>query len=300
MSIFEQQADALSDTARRKADRIADDSGLCGDDPLEHVKQEKAVADMVQRMRGSSKLYEERVRAEEKQKSRRKSLPEFGLDASEVEMSGINTTLPSNPNTARKVYQDLSKDLRALVDTGTSQLENYDTHSKQVVSFYQSALDRRGSNASLTSLTTHGRTGSVASIDLNPSNSTRRTSTAPVESALDFARRISAAPKKRDSGVDEDRARRGSRGWGAVWKEFRCIAIWYHCVFVDCIRSDRYQEVFTAFKRDGTVTRGHGRCPLSYRIKLIDQLGNSDHRDRSVRNMNFLASTVKPSWSYLL
>lgn len=212
MSIFEQQADALSDTARRKADRIADDSGLCGDDPLEHVKQEKAVADMVQRMRGSSKLYEERVRAEEKQKSRRKSLPEFGLDASEVEMSGINTTLPSNPNTARKVYQDLSKDLRALVDTGTSQLENYDTHSKQVVSFYQSALDRRGSNASLTSLTTHGRTGSVASIDLNPSNSTRRTSTAPVESALDFARRISAAPKKRDSGVDEDRARRGSRG----------------------------------------------------------------------------------------
>lgn len=210
-SIFEQQADILSNTAKRNADCVVGDTGLYGDDLLEHVKQEKAVADMVQRMRGPSKVYEERLRIEDKEKKRSNANPEFGLGAGDLEMSGMDTSPPSNSSTARILYQNLSKDLKSLVDTGTSQLENYDAHSKQVLSFYQSALDRRGSDPSLTPLGTNGRTGSV-SIGQSRVNSTRRMSTGPVESALGFTRRVPAVPKKRHFESMEDGARRGSRG----------------------------------------------------------------------------------------
>ena len=154
LSLAQQHAEKLVARARKELDALergSEDTLISEEEvetPGEKARKElvkKEVAETMQRLKtparkdAKSEDYELKPGALEVKIS---AVPVSG--DGNVEMGGMNNG-PSKRRTAAVIREELSRNLRDLVDHSTEEMEIYDAHSLGVYNHYKQALERRNS-----------------------------------------------------------------------------------------------------------------------------------------------------------
>lgn len=154
LSLAQQHADKLVARARKELDALergSEDTLIFeeeGETPEENAKKEllkKEVAETMQRLKIPARKDAKSEEYELKPGSLEVKTPSAPISGDgDVEMGGMNNG-PSKRRTATVIREELSRNLKDLVDQSAKEMEAYDTHSLGVYNHYKQALERRNS-----------------------------------------------------------------------------------------------------------------------------------------------------------
>ncbi|RDL38212.1 uncharacterized protein BP5553_02552 [Venustampulla echinocandica] len=148
--LIQQRADNLASKAREelevlercKGDEI---SPLHGEDKEVNERQNKEIDNMFRRLKVLAKrdAKSEDYEAKPDTFNPNKQHPAIHPPAGDgnVEMGGMDNA--PKPRTAKAVRDELSRNMRELVDRGTQELEGYDRHAQGILNHYRQSLERR-------------------------------------------------------------------------------------------------------------------------------------------------------------
>lgn len=198
-TIYELRAEHLIETAKQETAAMVGHYGLCGDDPLEHKKLQRAKDKLFERCMAGAEVYEAMLAASGEIAGEAVG-PLLGSADGNAEMGSTGAVQNSTnnkgvlekttkPTTVRGINQKLSLDLKTLVDQGVTELESYDKHAEGVLGHYQCKLKDEQVNQSFFNIS------KIAPPQISPSRMPPpRIASLPggrKESALDFVRRLS-------------------------------------------------------------------------------------------------------------
>jgi len=145
--LVEERARYLADQAREELARLRKDGGEeVVDDVGRRKEVEKAVESIVQKVKTAAQR-DARPEDYEIRSGRRESntgivVPVVGGGGGDVEMGGVDTTDYSSSRRSIAIREQLSRDLKGMVDRGVAEMEAYDVHAESVNKYYRQALER--------------------------------------------------------------------------------------------------------------------------------------------------------------